>query len=213
MKSFVGFILALIFITLFACEKEPSSNVIIPKKTVHPRPYFPVYPGSWWKYEINKKDTVVRSTSEKYIPHSYWKAMKYVNGIQVIDSTEVVLVPFYDGEPIYGYDEIRQVFSGNGVMYRSPLLRDKVGTKFIRGGYNHHFPELSETVTVEEKFFNGSDTVIVLKGRWFSDLLMPHHVYEEFAKDKGLIKRYHVLNSNSDTIYSEELIDHYINQF
>ena len=81
------------FIVLGGCEKaeEPLPPI------VEPGSYFPVYPGSWWKYIDKLNDTSLSSTSDGYLVHSF----------KIDDEPEQYSapkrVPFLNGEPIYGY--------------------------------------------------------------------------------------------------------------
>jgi len=96
----------LIFVFLFACKKdipvtEPDPvNNMNGYDTLKPLNYYPVYPGSYWRYLENDTDTVIQSTSSNYLPHSYlsYKGLDdYGNYVEQYSDT--VYVPFLTTTP------------------------------------------------------------------------------------------------------------------
>lgn len=85
---------AFLFLILFfgvGCVKEQFD-------TIYPLEYFPVYPGSYWKFAGSNGDTITHSTDPEYKLHSYGTYSSSENSPEVY-------VPFYNDTPIYGYYE------------------------------------------------------------------------------------------------------------
>lgn len=96
------FITSAILVILISCKKD---KVISNPETIYPLPYLPVYPGSVWNYIDDNGDTIVYKTDDSYRLHSYRSYEAYGN------TTNPVYVPYWNGNPIYGYSTPMQTFS------------------------------------------------------------------------------------------------------
>lgn len=106
---------------LLACDKdqEGSSNPPDGHDTIFPLPYFPAYPGSWWKYVDNHFDTTTRSTAPEYKPDSYEVP---ISAFQ----SDTFLVPFYENIPIWGYEAHTGPISHAGSYPLTTILSDSL---------------------------------------------------------------------------------------
>lgn len=206
MKHFKLLLLPILLVFLLSsCEKENLYSEI-----VEPRPYFPVYPKSWWKYEINDSAIITSSVSNEYKLHKYRTSGKNVSDTLF---SEPRRVPFLDSRPIYGYDKIEH-FTGMGPstdrFFKCPIVSEKIGFKFERECLGVKFGDTNEKLEVTAKIFNGTDSVIIVEGYWL--LPYPNVVsYQEYAKNIGLTKEFKIDTIKMDTIYKKVLIDYYIN--
>src|SRR6185295_7735575 len=90
MKNRLSYLLAILFL-IVSCKKEKSIS------TIYPLSFYPVYPGSFWKYLENDTDTVVSSTASDYIETGF----RMNNG-----KTAYTYVPYLDNEPIFQYQKM-----------------------------------------------------------------------------------------------------------
>ena len=114
MKRLIGLFI-IIFVTV-SCER--SSDPIY--DIIEPLDYFPVYPGSWWKYTINDTLISIDSVSKEYQLHSYQtspEGYSDANGKLVREFSDPVYVPFFNSRPIYGYEKIEWVRPPFGDYY------------------------------------------------------------------------------------------------
>lgn len=91
--------LLFIILILFSCNKYEEVNEY---ETIYPLPYLPAFPGSYWKYLDENGDTVVINTDPEYKLHSYESFELYST------KTVPVYVPYWNGEPLYGYSSPQQ---------------------------------------------------------------------------------------------------------
>lgn len=193
--------IALLSVLMFSCKKEDFLY-----DTIMPQSYYPVYPGSWWIYQINDTGTVISSVSVAYEPHSY----KY--GIESSQVTTPVNVPFLDGRPIYGYDKIEWHAPPYGDCYSKwPILSETVGFTFDREWTDNRYGDFAEKVEVKNKIFNGTDSVLILEGHWVYGSKTARKSYQEFVKGIGLTKHIVVDTLTTDTIYRKILTGHFVN--
>src|SRR4051812_25136770 len=118
MKNLI--LIIVISAALAACKKDPPIHfgpdpkmdtvaAAVPD-TVWPGSYYPVYPGSWWKYRQDGNTIVDYTTSPQFVKSSYlvMDARNYPygpNGGKVIYS-DTAYVPLLNGDPVYGYSRI-----------------------------------------------------------------------------------------------------------
>lgn len=203
-----------ICIAIVGCKKKSDSPVInATYDTLRPLSYFPVLPGSFWKYkEWNKSsgDTLIRidTTSNKYILHQYQFE---------IDSFSVpVYVPFLNGSPIYEYDRI----SCNDYGYhccRYPILSEQIGYSFGRYIGDPRFnPWFIETIVFEKRTDNLGDSILILKTYHINKsepMALPSQFVDWtiYKKNIGLFFNCSVDTTINDTIQKRWLIDFSIN--
>ena len=214
MKQFVRTILwCLLFSgSIVSCtwEKEQLEIETDPM-TVVPMSYYPVYPGSWWTYQVNDTTTEQVEVSATYLPHSYINSPESISENQTYSDT--VYVPFVNGNPIYGYNKIAWVAPPFGNYYvQWPILSEEVGFEFERDWTDKRFGDFSEKVKVTSKYFNGTDSIITLEGHWVYGPNVSHKSYQTYVKNIGLTFSVIVDTVSTDTLYKKVLSDYFINQ-
>lgn len=212
MKTFI-LILSVILLAA-ACKKDdiidpPIVNPVVVHDTIKPKAYLPVYPGSWWKYQINDTTFITLSTSSTYILHSYQAFSASYDPPVYTDS---VYVPFNNSEPIYGYDKIEYIdFPFGNYNKKWPVISELIGFEFDREWTDPRYGDFNEKVQVSEKVFDGQDSILVLTGHWIYGLNVSHKSFQEYKKGIGLSKHIIVDTLNNDTLFKKILIDYYIN--
>ena len=201
----------LISCSLFSCTWESMQSDVTNEATTYvPLSYYPVYPGSWWLYEVNDTTTEQVEVSATYLPHRYINAPANLSGVQTYSDT--AYVPFLNGQPIYGYNKINWVSPPFGNYYvQWPILSEQVGFEFERDWTDKRFGDFSEKVKVISKFFNGTDSIITLEGHWVYGPNVSRKSYQSFGKNIGLISSYVVDTLTVDTVYKKVLLDYHIN--
>lgn len=206
MKSILSRIILFGFLVFicFACSKNDKIE------RLEPRSYFPVFPGSYWKYLDSNGDTVVRKTGSDYIEDRYYVGGELIRGPHY--------VPLYEDTPIWEYYEhtynpghqyqspgFVQILSESSPLGKEweawyyPSQLTKVSRKVvfrdstIRVSGNEYFP----TMMVEEFYSMGPDFYLWIYKRYYTE-----HV--------GLIKEESFKYSDS-SIYTINLIDYHIN--
>jgi hypothetical protein len=200
--KFIHLAIIACLLILVSCKKDEKVYEVI-----YPGPYFPVYPNSWWKYM--NQDSVI---SYHYADQAY-RLNKFIIWEDEDKTTfsDPCYVPFYDGQPIYGYDKID--FCESSPFYtcykRWPLLSEQTGFAFERKWVDHRYVTCYEIVGVMGKYFNGKDTVLVQKSR-----LTPCPVdvltFQEYAKNIGLIRQFSYDTITCDTVSKIWLIDYHV---
>ena len=196
---------------MVSCEK--SSDPI--HETIKPLDYFPVYPGSWWKYRINDTLISIDTVSKEYQLHSYPNQPEYYdeNGNIVQEFSDPVYVPFFNSRPIYGYDKIEWIRPPFGDYWvKWPILSETVGFKFERNWEDKRYGDFTEKVEVSQKIFNGSDSVLILEGHWIEGPHVKNESYQEYFKGIGLYHEYMIDTTSNDTVYRKLLMDWFINK-
>ena len=209
MKFLKFLILSLLVISIsMSCKKD--SNGPNEPEIIKPKPYFPVYPKSWWKYEINDSAFVTSRVSDDYELHSYQMTDKNWHGKETYSIPK--RVPFLDSEPIYGYDKIDKITIQSSMFYQKwPILSEEVGFKYERSYKNKKIYDGSEKLEIVSKTFNGSDSVLTVKGYWVYLVYANRISYQEYTKNIGLTKEYLIDTLNMDTLYKKILVDYHIN--
>ena len=199
-----------IFIAFSSCKKEKSNNSssYAPPSIIYPGSYFPCYPNSWWEYQIidynNNTTLQLSSVGSNYEPHSF---ITNESG----DFSDTALVPFLNGNPIYGYQKLDYVAPPFGSYYTLwPILNENVGHTFKRSWTDGRFGDFNEYLEVTSKYFDGTDSLIILEGHWVWGPKMNHRSYQVYKKDIGLTNHYEIDNSTGDTIYKKILINYFV---
>jgi hypothetical protein len=201
-------ILCFALILFTDCNKEDQPEIVVPGS------YFPVYPGSWWKYRVNNTMEIIDSTAKDYISYSYTIDDVYHN----IHYSSTDLVPWYYASaqspvgitgPIFKYDHI-DTHKWFGT-YFWPILSEEIGYEFSEH-MGDQYPEMIEIVTVKEKKFDGQDSILILEGRyeWWYEPYDSIMRIREFTKDIGLTSDIGINPFNNDTVWNKVLIDYHI---
>jgi hypothetical protein len=213
MKQFVRTILwCLLFSgSIVSCTWEKEQGEIYSEPmTIVPFNYYPVYPGSWWLYEVNDTTTEQVEVSSTYLPHRYVNAPG--NGSGMDSYSDTTYVPFLNGKPIYGYNKIAWVAPPFGNYYvQWPILSEEVGFEFERDWTDKRFGDFSEKVKVTSKYFNGTDSIITLEGHWVYGPNVSKKSYQTFGKNIGLTTEYIVDTLTMDTVYKKTLLNYFVN--
>lgn len=177
--------------------------------TVEPGSYYPVYPGSFWEYDINGQPGRRDSTSATYLPHRYQTGYDSLGQPTYSDTA---YVPFLNGEPIYGYSKIEHPLPP--FMYLPdafwPILSETVGFSYTEGWTDPRFGDHNEYLQVVSKTLEGGDSVITVRG---------HRVYgltqvvstRKYVKGIGLTLWMNVDTVANDTYFRQELRNYFIN--
>jgi hypothetical protein len=204
--------IALSCILVFACDKNQDITIIEEPKydTIFPGSYFPVYPNSWWTYQLNGAEMITSSVGEAYQLHFYRMSHDYPN--EQLLYSDTVYVPFLDSKPIYGYEQIEWVMPPFGNFYvKWPILSETVGVTFQRNWEDTRYGDFSEKVEVKQKIFNGTDSVLILEGHWVYGPNVKNKKIQEFVKGIGLVKEFIVDTTTLDTLYKKELKEYFVN--
>ncbi len=250
MKNISIFLFLSIF--FFSCDKDdiveetstPETQDSIPDTqdsvivastfdTVVPLSYFPVYPGSYWDYEIQELnyeydpfpefylesiDTsyATSSTNMAYVEHSYHYDFDYVGVGQWNEIyTDTVLVPIYDGIPIYGYSHVEEVGIVASPSYFKlyPFLKETVGDTFVANWTDPSFTNVGPFYTVLSKTANSqNDSILTLKKFYIEAWHIDDVEFLNYQKDVGLISHYIYSPHYGDTIYRKELTTYFVNE-
>ena len=204
----IRYLVLIILLAWAGCKKENEPPII------EPGPYYPVYPDSWWIYLINGTIVQRDTTSDDYMVHSF-----KIDG-DPDRYSDPARVPFVNGNPVYGYYYVESVYMPTtyheGIQQLWPILYETVGSKFWMGFVDHRFDRPCELATVQSKTFNGTDSLLLLKSGWSSNLSYDHYIYPEvryrtFAKGVGCISDILVDTVTSDTLSRKILIDYHVN--
>lgn len=213
----IKFILLLsLTITTISCKKDKTPTQInttqVQFDTIQPRSYYPVYPGSWWQYVVNDSTTTHYSVSSTYLPHSYMDTPNYMSTGSSSDYSDTAYVPFLNSNPIYGYEKIVHIDDPFGNYYtRWPILKETVGFEFDRDWTDTRYGDFNEKVKVIDKYFNGQDSILVLKGHWIYGPNISHISYQKYAKNIGLTTEHIIDTVANDTLYKKYLVNYFIN--
>jgi len=204
----IGVIILLMFLTF--CKKQSDSNDYV---TVYPRSYFPVYPGSYWKYlnktyNNNQTSYFTWTTSDNYQPHHYYlgndKYSTYCN------------VPFLNDEPIYGYEKVKCAYPPMpaGCNLYAFLGEDSTFriTRFL--GDPRYNPVYINTILYKKTIDKKNDSIIILRGTYgcmFALLDSPAIIWTIYKKNVGKILEYEVDTLRHDTLYKQVLLEYFIN--
>jgi hypothetical protein len=206
------FITALFCTFIYSCSKKQENPIDVGPEydTVFPGSYFPVYPDSWWKYQLNGSEIVTSTVGEEYQLHFFRMSHDYPD--EQLLYSDTVYVPFLDSKPIYGYEQIEWVMPPFGNFYvKWPILSETVGVTFQRNWEDTRYGDFSEKVEVKQKIFNGTDSVLILEGHWVYGPNVKNKKIQEFVKGIGLVKEFIVDTTTLDTLYKKELKEYFVN--
>jgi len=207
--------LTLFFIILVSCKKDKGTPVETstspvtqpppapPKKidTLKPSsPYFPAFPGSWWKYQTAKKGTII-PTSDTITKKTGPNYIKAFNGI------DTFYVPVYEGEAYWGYKK-------RGTPYvPEPLV---LGSTWSVGYISQGEDRASVEMTDISRTINGVTYYPVTSIIYYSYSTSPstpvfYSRREYYAKNVGIIAEQFFYNFDRDSVASEiQLVNHQI---
>lgn len=213
-----SYFLLFFLLTGVSCQKKDVISPAAPPayRTIYPGNYFPVYPGSSWKYVTNKTDTSVIFSSPDYVKHSYLVSDRGGPGGSDIYS-DTVYVPFWKGMPIYGYNKVQKMVPLSTYDLR-PILSETVGFYFEK---DHSDPRYSTSMyslmlRVIEKTVNvKGDSILVIRGvipAYTGNSNPPYfeqvYIYTKYV---GLSGEYIINTDTHDTTRRVELVDYSIN--
>ena len=202
MKIFI-FLLIILFCS---CGKEPEKRAV---QTIYPLPYLPVYPGSRWRYLNSDGDTITYTTGNEYSENAYRSYA--LNG----NYTDPVKVPYWNGQPIYGYSTPVEVFpqhSGHVGSRQVGFLSVTSGDRFTTDSYKG----------LAWREVGNTDTSISVDGNLYNHVIRVNNWAESsfynyprtlngatyYARDIGLIKE----EDLRDSTITLRLLDYFINR-
>lgn len=210
-RNLIFLIATLTIFYLFSCKKDKLGYNDPPVyDTIKPLPFFPIWPGSWWEYKKNTKNNSTffqKKSVEKWIIDPNFN--------------EVIIPSFKDTDgsvlAFYGYTfyktEVRLKYY-NGVS-KHTLISHLIGERtYNLDHYSMNNIYIGSDYTfVEQIYFDGNDSVIVMKST--SNLPSPpsnNYITRSFyKKNVGLFFEYQTDSTETDTIYSLELVNYHIN--
>jgi hypothetical protein len=178
-----------IFVVLLSCKKE---DVKKDYQTIYPQSYLPVYPGSTWQYTDETGDTIIYKTDDNYILNSYSSYTLYGN------ATDPAYVPYWNGNPVYGYSTPLQTSSpSNNEDYARGMkqvgyLSETKGEQWViyasqYGAAWRTVVNIDTTIIVNSYSFNHVIVVNDSASFMFNSSHLTKTDY--YAKDVGLIKQ------------------------
>jgi hypothetical protein len=171
--------------------------------TIMPNNYYPVFPGSWWRYLDQDGDTIVINVSDTYLKDSVsGTTFKYVSW-----------VPFVGDYGIWGNLKNCCIYT-NGQAYLSRMFfdTDTVNVTWVSGSFSPgpNYPiyskqlEYNTSITIEAAVY---DSVIIVRS--YTEYISDNWHKYYYCKNIGIIKeedlypdgQYHEMN----------IIDYFIN--
>lgn len=184
----------LFLIFLFSCKKEsPIEPTIL---TIEPGAYYPVYPGSYWKYvNLYNNDTFQIDVYPEYKKHHYKSDFNCF-------MTEYVLVPFIGSTPYYGYSipKITYWDAGDSTDCRTliPFLKEEVGGLYSEyHAYSNHDSKsifvsgFKDTMTVQGILYYDI-IVVIFQDKYNQTIMQQTNSY--YARDVGKIRSISTIN-------------------
>ncbi len=196
------------FSIVFSCKKDKVSPTNKPYATIEPLSYFPVYPGSYWKYVNANNDTTIIETAPEYQLDFYTEAGQH--------TSDTFYVPIYNGVPIWGYEEHTGSISYGGSYPLATILSETLPvwqSWIIKnwGAIKHSRRVSAKDTTIT---INGTDyyPTIVIDQFWYSGgpPNMPMINKRYYTKNIGLIKE-DTYNFIDSSVVTKEIIDYHIN--
>jgi hypothetical protein len=211
MRNLFFFLLVFILTGFVSCNKPQGNDPDpIPIDTIFPLPYYPVYPGSYWKYIDSFGDTTVIMTDPEY--RKDWYKME-----EKLDP-DTAYVPFCDGIGIWGYkahtgEDLNQFCFTRILSDSLPVWAD--------WNISHVQLEVYEYYD-ERRQIIARDTSIEISGRiYFPTIIINEYfihsdvygrkIYERcYTKGIGLVKE-EVFNNFGQLVNTKILLEYYIN--
>ncbi|MCA1761844.1 MAG: hypothetical protein ABR574_11240 [Cryomorphaceae bacterium] len=230
--------LAIVLISL-GCEKDDNTSnptaggdegggdAMV--EVVNPGSYFPVFPGSWWTYTeydmayewidgtytltgIDTSETT-DEVSPDYLPHAYITNGEIANENPEEGYSDTVMVPFFNGEPIYRYSRVDFKSQAPESYELYPFLSENVGDTLETEFSDPRFDYLGPFVVVLNKTVDSqNDSIIELKRYYspgFNGFFIDWYTYK---KDVGLVSHYTTSTSTNDTVYARVLTDYEVGE-
>ena len=195
---------------LCSCKKEGNQNPIgdgLNYDTIYPKAYLPVYPGSYWKYNVQKHDTIVSKTSESYILDFYIDPATGSN-------SDTFYITELDNIPIWGYMAHTGIlFSSSDSYPFTMILNDTVNVGYSWRIFNLEGIEIKREIiaidtTIQLTTNLAFDSVIIVKEYRLPSIEINEWDKRYYAKNVGLIKEEHY-----DTSFTiKEIYDYKINK-
>jgi hypothetical protein len=190
-----------------SCNRDSDALFPGPLDTIKPKPYLPIYPGSWWKYVDANGDTVLQTTGAHYVRDTLcWREP---DGIHF---TKPSYVPVWNGKPTWGYTQQGHTGSIEGTLYyTADVLRETVGgqwtVEYSQGDPRWETPGIVRDVmatglTMNVDSLSFTDVIKVRESSFY-----PRYLY--YARDVGLIKTEKVI-ANYQVVDDLKLVSWYI---
>jgi hypothetical protein len=180
--------------------------------TVFPLSYFPVYPGSYWKYEdLASGQITTKNTEPTY--------KKDLNRTSYASKADTFYVPYYEGVPIWGYSMHATTINKFGEYPFTKILSDS--TVKVQPWTMYRWSGILIRRKVKTR-----DTTIIIKGKSYYPTIVMQDYNDEgpsrglrqsesyYTKDIGLIMYKTFGGYPYDTLFTSTivLVEHYINR-
>lgn len=202
-------------VSIFACTKDktltnnnPATTNVTSYDTIFPLNYFPVFPGSWWKYVDSNNDTTIVKTDSVYQQDYYT-----VGSAAYVSDT--FFVPIYNNIPIWSYEAHTGPISHSGSYPLTRILSDSlpVGSNWIISNWSG--TQISRKIIAKDTTIsissNSYNPTIVIE-EYFS-YGPPNYIWiarRYYTKNIGMIKE-DLYNSIDSTVNSKQIIGYFIN--
>ena len=221
-------ILFFILVITFSCKKSSTDNTppnptptpTSIKNYVYPLPYYPAYPGSYWKYKLINQGQItykVDSVSLDYVPCSFLKERNPNYYSDTIFVPRDVNLGY-----INGY--MKLMHSGTWSLHWTynwcTFFFQDYGVSLPDGFYEPHQGidnRVYYTVYDKQKNFAVEniiyDSVVVLCGTpYIGGSYNFSKIWKYFSKNVGLVATYNIDTNRIDTSSRMILIDYHINK-
>lgn len=155
------------------------------------------------------------SVSAQHMLHSCKNCQSSYDGAgNIVDYySDTVFVSFMNGRPIYGYKRTERIMPpfGNHYTLRPPILSETVGFSFDRFWPDKRYGDFNEKVRIEDKYFDGQDSVLILEGHWVYGPAVNKKSYQKYLKRIGLTYEVIIDTIRQDTLFEKKLVYYLIN--
>jgi len=151
---------------MFGCKKDesipnnnPTNTITTSYDTIFPLDYFPVFPGSYWKYVDSNNDTTIIKTDS-----SYQKDYYTIGSAAYMSDT--FFVPVYNQIPIWGYEAHTGPISNSGSSPLTRILSDSlpVGSSWVIYSWSG--------TQVSRKIIAKDTTITISSNSYYQQLLL-----------------------------------------
>lgn len=205
----------LVISCMFGCKKDesipnnnPTNTITTSYDTIFPLDYFPVFPGSYWKYVDSNNDTTIIKTDS-----SYQKDYYTIGSAAYMSDT--FFVPVYNQIPIWGYEAHTGPISNSGSSPLTRILSDSlpVGSSWVIYSWSG--------TQVSRKIIAKDTTITISSNSYYPTIVVeeyysygpPYYIWiakRYYTKNIGIIRE-DLYNSTDSTINTKQIIDYYIN--
>lgn len=187
---------------------SPTTTTTSSYKIIYPLDYFPVYPGSYWKYVDSDEDTTIIRTNSSYQKDSYQNQ-------QAPKKSDTCLVPIYNNIPIWGYEAHTGPISHAGSYRLTRILSESLPVGSYWGIYSWGGINVTRKIIAK-------DTTITISNKPYYPTIIVEEYYSSlsvtnvwkatryYTKHIGLVKE--DLPKSGSTKITKEILDYYINK-